>query len=66
MQKNLFNLPIVEYYYKPIRTNSSFNDNYIQYESKGDKNNTLSIKEYLNMIKPNLTDIINDHKTRGE
>ena len=26
----------------------------------------LSIKEYLNMIKPYLSDIINDHKTQGE
>ena len=27
---------------------------------------TLSIKEYLNMIRPYLRDIINDHKTQGE
>ena len=26
----------------------------------------LSIKEYLNIIKPYLSDIINDHKTQGE
>ena len=43
-----------------------FNSNYIEYESKGDKNKTLSIKEYLNMIRPYLRDIINDHKTQGE
>ena len=49
-----------------IRTNSSFNDNYIEYERKGDKNKTLSIKRYLNMIKPYLRDIINDHKPQGE
>ena len=49
-----------------IRTNSSFNDNYIKYERNGDKNKTLSIKKYLNMIKPYLRDIIQDNKTQGE
>ena len=29
--KNLLYLSIDEDYYKPIRTNSSFNDNYIEY-----------------------------------
>ena len=42
------------------------NNNYIQYESKGDKGKNLSIKKYLNMIKPCLSDIINDHKTQGK
>ena len=35
-------------------------------KSRGDKDKTLSIKEYLNMIKPYLRNIINDHKTHGE
>ena len=30
------------------------------------ENKTLSIKEYLNMIRPYLKDIINDHKTQGK
>ena len=30
------------------------------------KDKTLSIKEYLNMIRPYLRDIINDHITQGE
>ena len=64
--KNLFYLSIDEDYYKPIKTNDAFNSNYIEYESKGDKNKTLSIKEYLNMIRSYLSDIINDHKTQGE
>ena len=64
--KNLFDLSIDEDYYKPIKTNDAFNSNYIEYESKGDKNKTLSIKEYLNMIRPYLRDIINDHKTQGK
>ena len=50
-------------YYKLIKTNDAFNSNYIEYESKGDKNKTLSIKEYLNKIRPYLRDIINDCKT---
>ena len=62
----MFDLSIDEYYYKPIKANDAFNNNYIEYESKGDKNKTLSIKEYLNMIRPYLRDIINDHKTQGE
>ena len=61
----MFDLSIDEYYYKPIIARGAFNSSYIQYESKGDKGKNLSIKEYLNMIKPYLSDIINDHKTRG-
>ena len=34
---NLFNQSINEDYYKPIITKSPFNSNYIEYESKGDK-----------------------------
>ena len=64
--KNLFDLSTDEDYCKPIKTNDTFNVNYIEYERKGDKNNTLSIKEYLNMIRPYLRDIINDQKTQGE
>ena len=63
--RDLFGLSIDEDYYKPIITTSAFNSSYIQYESKGDKGKNLSIKEYRNMIKPYLNDIIKDHKTRG-
>ena len=49
-----------------MKTNDAYNSNYIEYESKGDKNKTLSIKEYLNMIRPYLRDIINDDETQGE
>ena len=64
--KDLFDLSINEYYYKPIITKGAFNNNYIQYESKGDKGKNLSTKKYLNMIRPYLSDIINDHKTQGK
>ena len=39
---------------------------YIQHESIRDKHKTLTIKEYLDMIRPYLSDIITDHKTQGE
>ena len=64
--KDLFDLSFDEDYYKPIITKDAFNGNYIQYESKGDIRKNLSIKKYLNMIKPYLSDIINDHKTHGK
>ena len=42
---NLFKLSIGKDYYKPILVKSGYNNNYIQYESKGDK--ILSLEEYL-------------------
>ena len=56
-----------EDYYKPIKTKSAFNCNDIEYESKGDKGDkdkSLSLEEYLDIIRPYLSDMINDHKTR--
>ena len=66
--KNLFNQSINEDYYKPIKTTDGFDNknNYIEYESKGDKGKTLLPEEYLNMIGPYLSDIINDHKAHGK
>ena len=58
-------MSIDEYYYKPIIAKSAFDGSYIQYESKGDKGKNLSIKKYLNIIKPYLIDVINEHKTHG-
>ena len=39
--KDLFDLSIDEDYYKPIITKGAFNNNYIQYESKGDRGKNL-------------------------
>ena len=64
--KDLFDLSISEDYCKPIIVNSASNNNYIQYESKGDKDKILTIGEYLNMIRPYLLDMINDYKNKGE
>ena len=42
---------ILGIYYKPIRVGNFWNNNYIEYESNGDINKNLSVKEYLNEIK---------------
>ena len=63
--KDLFDLSVGEDYYKPIITKGSFNNNYIQYESRGEKYKILTVSEYLDIIRPYLEDIINDHKTQG-
>ena len=59
---NLFD-EINEDYYKPVKTKSAFNNNYIEYESREDKDKNLSPKEYVDMIRPYLRDMINNHKT---
>ena len=61
--RNFFDLSIDEDYYKPIKTNDSFNNNYIEYEILNIK--TLSIKEHFDIIRLYLSDIINDPKTQG-
>ena len=52
--------------YKPITTTNSFDNknNYIECESKGDKDKDLWPKEYLDMIKPYLSNMINNHKAQ--
>ena len=47
-----------EDYYKPKRVDNFWDNNYIDYGSKGDKNRVLLLKEYLNRIKTYLRDII--------
>ena len=47
-------------YYKPIRKVNFWNNSYIKYESSGDRNESLSVKEYLDKIKPYLRDIISN------
>ena len=55
-----------EDYYEPIKTKDAFNNNYIEYETRGDKNKNLSLRLYLYTIIPYLRDMINNHKTLGE
>ena len=63
--KNLFEFEKEENYYKPVRVNNFWSNNYIEYKRKGDKNRILSIEEYLDKIRPYLKDIINDLKKSG-
>ena len=63
---DLFNeLDEVEYY-EPKKVKSAFNGNYVLYESKGDKDNKLALYEYIDIIRPYLKDMIDNHKARGE
>ena len=41
---------------------SSFKNNYENYETRGDKDKKLSIQQYLYMIIPHLTELINEIK----
>ena len=51
-------------YYKPKLNKSGYNENYVQYESKGDK--ILALKEYLNLIEKYLKELIEEYKLKGE
>ena len=60
----MFKLSIDKDYYKAILVKSGYNNNYIQYESKGDK--ILKLKEYLALIEKYLRKLINYNKNKGE
>ena len=62
--ENLFNRSTNDDYYKLIKTDSAFNGD-IEYQSKRDKDKDLSPREYFNIIRPYLSDIINNHKTKS-
>ena len=63
--KDLFKLSIDKDHYKPVLVKSGYNNNnYVQYESKGDK--ILSIQEYLALIEKYLRELINKYKNEGE
>ena len=55
--------------FTPRKTDDSFDgrrNNYIECISEGDEHKNLSPGEYLDMIRPYLEDLINNHKTSGE
>ena len=62
--KDLFKPSIDKDYYKPVLVKSGYNNNFVQYESKGDK--ILSIQEYLALIEKYLKKLINQYKKEGE
>ena len=59
--RNLFD-EVDKDYYKPIKTKSAFNGNYIEYERKEDKDKNWPPKKYFHVIRPYLR----DYKTRRE
>ena len=52
-------------YYQPQLVRSSFKKNYEYYEIRGDKDKKLSIQQYLYMIIPYLTELINEKKNNS-
>ena len=62
--EDLFTITIDEDYYKPKLIKSSYKNNYVQYESKGDR--ILSIQEYFSLIEKYLRELINQYKNQGE
>ena len=62
--KVLFKTSISKHHYKPKLVNSGYNNNYIEYESRGDK--ILSIREYLTLIEKYLRELINKYKNEGK
>ena len=61
----LFNEITKENQYEPLEIKSAFDSNYTEYESKGDNNGNLSLYEYLNIIRPYLRDMIDNHKANS-
>ena len=67
--EDYLNCLIASDYHKPIITDvghAGRNDNYIEYMSKGERYENLSLKEYLIVIRPYLRDLINDYKPTAE
>ena len=62
--KDLFKLSIDNDHYKPVLVKSGYNNNFVQYESKGDK--ILSIQEHLALMEKYLRKLINQYKKEGE
>ena len=50
--------------YKPTIVKSGYNNNYIEYRSKGDK--LLTVEEYLALTEPYLRELINDYMVNGK
>ena len=50
---------------KSVKVSNFCDNNYIEYQSNGDSNKTLSVEKYLNLIRPHLKYIINNLKKSG-
>ena len=64
--RGLFDLSADRDYYKPVIINGAFSNNNIQHESKGNNDKIVTVDKYLDIIRPYLRDIINDHKIKSE
>ena len=62
--KDLFKTSISKDHYKSKLVNSGNNNNYVEYESRGDR--IISIREYLTLIEKYLRELINKYKNEGE
>ena len=62
--KHLFKTSIHKDHYKPKLVNSGYNNNYVEYEGRGDR--ILLIREYLTLIEKYLGELINQYKNEGE
>ena len=51
-----------EIFDKPVRVSNFWSNTYIEYESNGDRNKTLSVEEYLNKFRTYLKGVINNLK----
>ena len=55
---------MLEIIYEPTLVKSGYDNNYIEYRSKG--NEILTLEEYLTLIEPYLRELINDYKSKDE
>ena len=60
----MFKFSINKDYYKLTLDKSGYNNNYAQYETKGDK--ILTLEEYLALIEQYLRELIIYYKNKGE
>ena len=61
---NLFENEEKENHYKPVRVSDIWSNNYIGYESNGDRKKTLLVQEDLNKSKPYLKETTNNLKIK--
>ena len=55
---------MLEIIYGPTLVKSGYNNNYIEYRREG--NDIFTLEEYLDLIKPYLRKLLNDHKSKSE
>ena len=51
--------------YKPIKISGAFSDNFVEYQSNGNRDRSISVARYLNNIRKHLKKLIEDKKKSG-